>query len=65
MKLLRIRVLETKDKQRPGRDVSLGLYADATVTRRGEQVVVAELKPDDIIRYKGEALRVVSVEEWR
>ena len=50
MKLLRIRVLETKDKQRPGRDVSLGLYADATVTRRGEQVVVAELKPDDIIR---------------
>lgn len=65
MTLLRIRVLETKDRQRPGRDVSLGLYPDATVTRRGERVPVAELKPGDIIRYKGEPLRVVSVEEWR
>lgn len=63
--LLKIEVLETKDKQRPGREVWLCLYPEMTVTRGGEQVAAADLKPDDIIRYLGEGLRVVSVETWR
>jgi len=63
--MLQIRVLETKDKQRPGRDVSLCLYPHMTVERGGELVAASELKPDDVIRYKGEGLKVVSIEEWR
>jgi len=63
--LLKIKVLETQDKQRPGRDVSLCLYPEMTVTRRGELVAAADLKPGDIIRWKGEGLRVVSVETLR
>lgn len=59
--MLEIRVLERKDKQRPGREVFLMLYESMTVKRKGEEVKASDLAPGDIVRWKGEPLKVVSI----
>lgn len=62
--LFQVHVLERKDKQAPGREAFLGLYSDTTVKRKGEEVLVGDLNPGDVIRWKGEPLKVVWIKPW-
>lgn len=62
--LIQVHVLERKDKQKPGRDVYLGLYLDTPIKRKGEMVTVGDLKPDDIVWWENEPLKVVWVRPW-
>ncbi len=64
MRLIEVHVLERKDKQKPGRDVYLGLYPDTPIKRKGEMVTVGDLKPDDIVWWDNEPLKVVWVRPW-
>lgn len=59
--MLEILVLERKDKQRPGRTAYLMLYESMTVTRKGEEVKASDLAPGDIVRWRDEPLKVVSI----
>jgi hypothetical protein len=59
--MLEIRVLERKDKQRPGREAFLMLYESMTVKRKGEEVKASDLAPGDVVRWRGEPLKVVSI----
>jgi len=63
-KLIQVHVLETKPKQKPGREVYLGLFPDTLIKRKGEMVHVGDLKPDDVVWWKGEPLKVVWVRPW-
>lgn len=63
-KLIQVHVLERKEKQKPGRDVYLGLYPDTPIKRKGEMVRVSDLKPDDIVWWDKEPLKVVWVRPW-
>lgn len=66
--LVQVYVLERKDKQKPGRDVYLGLYPDTPITRLDSknkiQITVGDLKEGHVIVYRGEPLKVVSVRPW-
>jgi len=62
--LIQVHVLETKVKQKPGRDVYLGLFPDTPIKRKGEMVHVGDLEPGDVVWWKGEPLKVVSVRPW-
>jgi hypothetical protein len=62
--LIQVHVLERKDKQKPDRDVYLGLYPDTPIKRKGEMVTVGDLKPDDIVWWDNEPLKVVWVRPW-
>lgn len=62
--LFQIHVLERQDKQAPGREAFLGVYQDTPIQRAGETVHVGDLKPGDVIRFKGEPLKVVWVRPW-
>ncbi len=62
--LFQVHVLERKDKQKPGREAFLGVYQDTSIQRAGETVHVGDLKPGDVIRWKGEPLKVVWVRLW-
>lgn len=62
--LFQVFVLERKDKQSPGREAFLGLYSDTPIQRKGETVFVGDLNPGDVIRFKGEPLKVVWVKLW-
>ena len=67
-KLTQVHVLERKDKQKPDREVYLGLYPDTPITQLKSKdrisITVGELKPDDVIVYRGEPLKVVWVRPW-
>jgi len=60
--MLKISVLERKDKQRPGRSAYLMLYESMPVKRKGEMVAAGDLRPGDIAWWNGEPLKVVSIE---
>lgn len=62
--LFQVHVLERKDKQKPGREVYLGLFPDTPIKRKGEMVRVSDLKPDDIVWWEGEPLKVVWIKPW-
>ncbi len=64
MMLIQIHVLERKEKQREGREVYLGLMADSLVTRKGEKVRAEDVRPDEIIWFRDEPLKVVWVRPW-
>jgi len=68
VKLTQVHVLERKEKQKRGRDVYLGLFEDAPITQLKSkdriQITVNDLKPDDVIVYRGEPLKVVWVRPW-
>ena len=63
-KLFQVHVLERQDKQKPGREAFLGVYQDTPIQRKGVTVHVGDLQPGDVIRWKGEPLKVVWVKPW-
>jgi len=68
VKLIQVHVLERKDKQKPDREVYLGLYPDTPITQLKSkdkiQTTVGNLKEGDVVLYRGEPLKVVWVRPW-
>ena len=62
--MVKIKVLERKDKQAPGRECWLVLYTWMELQRKGETIKAADAKPGDVIRWNEEPLKVVSIEPW-
>ena len=62
--MLQIHVLERKEKQREGREGYLAILPETLVICRGKVVAASEVKPDDIIWWKDEPLKVVTVRPW-
>ncbi len=60
---LEISVLESKDKQAPGRSVYLMLYESMPIKRKGEIVKAGDLRPGDIVWWNDEPLKIVSIRE--
>ena len=62
--LIQVKVLERKEKQQDGMEVYLGLLADSPIIRRGEEIRADEMEPGDIVWFKDEPLKVVSIRPW-
>lgn len=62
--MVKIRVLERKDKQAPGRSCYLMLYEWMEVKRKGEMIKAKDVQPGDVVWWADEPLKVVSIEPW-
>ncbi len=62
--MVKIKVLERKDKQAPNRECWLVLYTWMELQRKGQTIKAADVQPGDVVRWNGEPLKVVSIEPW-
>ncbi len=62
--MVKIKVLERKDKQAPNRECWLVLYTWMELQRKGQTIKAADVQPGDVVRWNDEPLKVVSIEPW-
>ncbi len=62
--MVQIKVLERKEKQRPGRTVYLVLFESTELKRKGEMVQASAVAPGDVVWWRGEPHKVVWIKPW-